>query len=101
MRPGRPDVICEHLKFRQQCSICTKPERATMNRPSADDIEMIFGMETKALLDVKKKLQIMGVEITDILTFLDRDKVQLFAEQQSEIIYLKKRIADIKKTVEG
>lgn len=68
------------------------------------EYEKIFGLSKKDLLSLKKKLTIMGLELKDILTFLDRDKVQLFAEQKGEIYMLKRDISlidsSLKKIIE-
>jgi len=64
-----------------------------------EQTERLFGMDTKGLLAVRKKLKILGIDINDVVTFLDRDKVQLFAEQQCEIKLLKERIEKIKNTI--
>lgn len=68
------------------------------------EYEKRFGLSRKDLLSLKKKLTIMGLELKDILTFLDRDKVQLFAEQKGEIYMLKREISlidsSLKKIIE-
>jgi len=61
-----------------------------------EHIEKIVGLQVNELLEIKRKLAFLGLELSDILEFLDRDKVVLFAEQQSEITYLKRKIQTIK-----
>ena len=60
--------------------------------------DRIFGMPAADLLEVRKKLTILGISTNELLSFLDRDKVQLFAEQQSKIKMLElklKKISDV------
>lgn len=61
--------------------------------------EMIFGLDTNELLNVKRKLDILGVELKDITEFLDRSEVQLFAEMKVEIKSLQKTISDARKVL--
>lgn len=61
--------------------------------------DMVLGLSTEDLLKVKEKLAVIGVEIKDIITFLDRDKVQLFAEQQRQIVALQQKLEAIKNVI--
>lgn len=61
--------------------------------------DMVLGLSTEDLLKIKEKLAVIGVEIKDIITFLDRDKVQLFAEQQRQIVALQQKLEAIKNVI--
>lgn len=63
--------------------------------------DKILGLELKDLSDIACKLDILGLTTADLLTFLDRDKVQLFAEQRSEIKQLERKLNRIDQIVGG
>lgn len=56
----------------------------------------IVGLEIEYLLEVKKKLEFLGIDIADILEFLDRDKVILFAEKERKIKELERKLEKTK-----
>jgi len=58
--------------------------------------DMIVGMSVDELIDVKHKLDIAGVELSDIKEFLDRDNIQLLAEMKSKIRILEKKLKDVR-----
>lgn len=57
--------------------------------------EMIYGLSTDDLLAVKRKLDMLGIGLGDLIEFLDRDKVQLFGELKSENRVLRSRLKGI------
>lgn len=59
-------------------------------------VELILGMEVKELIEVKHKLDVLGINIKDVKEFLDRDKSQLFAELKTEISMLKRKLHKIR-----
>ncbi len=61
------------------------------------DIESIVGLSVSELTEVRKKLQVAGLNLKDIQEFLDRDKVQLFAEMRQEIKALNRKLEEVRK----
>lgn len=61
----------------------------------------LFGLDLTELADVRRMLQVTGIDLCDLKEFLLTDKVQLFAKQQVEIKELNAKIdklrADISK----
>jgi len=53
---------------------------------------LIFGLKLEEITKIKHKLDLLDIDLSDLITFLDRDKVQLFAEQNSAIKELKESI---------
>jgi len=76
----------------------------------------VVGLSVEDLLKIKTKLndscqeipvglprgtsRIMNLDLKDLLSFLDRDKVQLFADMTSEIKILKDKLNNISKIAE-
>ena len=63
------------------------------------EIKSVFGIPVDDVLMVRKKLTVLGIEMKDVIEFLDRDKIQLFAEMKNKINNLERRIQNIKKEV--
>ena len=61
-----------------------------MNNPTH-----VVGLAIKDLIEVQKKLTTMRLDTKDLLEFLDRDKVQLFAEKVEEIKILRHKLDGI------
>lgn len=57
--------------------------------------EMIVGLSVETLLLIRNKLDNLGLDLEDILSFLDRNTIQLFAELRSENKSLKRIIDDV------
>lgn len=55
-------------------------------------MDKVFGLDTGELLDISHKLNTLGLDLKDLIEFLDRDKVQLFAELKGEIRTLRHHI---------
>jgi hypothetical protein len=68
-----------------------------------DDItykcQRILGFEIEELLEIKRKLLVLGIDLKDLTTFLDRDKVQLFAEMRLEIKILEQKLQTVRDAV--
>lgn len=62
-------------------------------------IDTVVGLSIPDLIEIQHKLQVMRLDTKDLLEFLDRDKVQLFAEKVNEIKTLKSKLADVAKIV--
>ena len=58
-------------------------------------IDSVVGLSISDLIDVSNKLDVLGITTKELLEFLDRDKVQLFAEQQEKIKRLEADISRI------
>ena len=58
-------------------------------------IDSVVGLSISDLIDVSNKLDVLGITTKELLEFLDRDKVQLFAEQQEKIKRLEANISRI------
>ncbi len=65
------------------------------------DNEKLFGLDVEQLLLVRKKLQVLGIDLVDIHDFLDRDAVQLQAQQAARVHALEKELDKIKITIAG
>jgi len=63
------------------------------------EIKSVFGIPVDDVLMVRQKLTVLGIEMEDVIEFLDRDKIQLFAEMKNKINHLERRIQNIKKEV--
>ena len=59
--------------------------------------EKFAGMNINELFKVREKLNIAGVELSDIHEFLDRDNVQLFAEMKNNIRQLERKLDEVRK----
>jgi len=64
-----------------------------------DRVESIVGLRVDDLLAISEKLAILGLDPTDILEFLDRDKVQLFAELKVQIACLEGKLGRIDRII--
>ena len=62
--------------------------------------EKLFGLDAEQVFEVRKKLDALGISIGDLLEFLDRDKLILFAELKVRIAYLEGQIARIREILE-
>ena len=63
------------------------------------EIKSVFGIPVDDVLMVRQKLTVLGIEMKDVIEFLDRDEIQLFAEMKNKINHLERRIRNIKKEV--
>jgi len=61
----------------------------------------VVGLSIQDLLDIRHKLDVLGISTSNLLEFLDMDKVQLFAEKERKIAHLERKIADAKKALGG
>jgi len=59
--------------------------------------EKFAGMNINELFEVREKLNIAGVELSDRHEFLDRDNVQLFAEMKNNIRQLERKLDEVRK----
>jgi len=59
-------------------------------------MDMVLGMSISELAEIREKLAIAGVELSDIKEFLDRDKTQLFAEMKAEIRHLNEKLKAVR-----
>jgi hypothetical protein len=62
-------------------------------------IDTVVGLSIPDLIEIQHKLEVMRLDTKDLLEFLDRDKVQLFAEKIDEIKTLKSKLKEVSKIV--
>ena len=58
------------------------------------------GLTEDELLDIREKLNNENLELKDLIEFIDRDKTQLFAEQQRKIKWFEFKVKAIKEATE-
>ena len=58
--------------------------------------DTILGLSLKDIVKIDRKLMVLGINLVDLLEFLDRDKVQLFAQMKWKIRMLEDIILNIK-----
>ena len=58
-------------------------------------IDYFLGVKAEDCIAIVEKLAVIGIDPHGLLEFLDRDKVQLFAEQELEIKQLKLKLFKI------
>jgi len=61
-------------------------------------VETVVGLSVEDLIDIGAKLQALGIGTSDLLEFLDRDKIQLFAEHVTRIKRLESKLSTITDT---
>lgn len=54
--------------------------------------DYVYGMSVSTLIEVRRKLQVIGIELEDLDIFLEKDSTQLLAAQKVEIARLNHRI---------
>ena len=59
------------------------------------EVDKVCGLSVNQLAEIKKKLAVLGLDLIDMIEFLDRDRVQLFAEQQTKIKRLESKLNKI------
>jgi len=59
-------------------------------------MDMVFGLDMKEILDIKQKLDILGINLKDLCNYMDRSEIQLFAEMKCEIKRLEKKLHDVR-----
>jgi len=59
--------------------------------------DTVAGLNIKELLEVRAKLDVLGIQLSDVKEFLDRDKTQLFSEMKNKIRVLEKKLEDVRK----
>lgn len=60
------------------------------------DPEYMVGLKIDDLLEVSKRLKILGLDIKDILEFLDRREVVILGEKERKIKHLQYQLRKIK-----
>ena len=60
------------------------------------DPEYLVGLKIDDLLEVSKRLKILGLDIKDILEFLDRREVVILGEKERKIKHLQYQLRKIK-----
>ena len=65
-------------------------------RESDNLVSHVCGLSVRELIEVKCKLECLGLDLSEIIEFLDRDKVQLFAELKSDINMLEKKLRQVR-----
>ena len=58
--------------------------------------DKVLGLKIVELAEVRKKLQVLGLDLIDVIEFLDRDNAQLFAEMKVKIKSQELKIQQIK-----
>ena len=59
----------------------------------------IFGMSVKQLLDMRRDMQVLGLDLSDLTDYLQKDKVQLHAAKCREIKQLQGKLNAVKQHV--
>lgn len=59
-------------------------------------MDTVLGLEISKLANIKRKLDALGINLDDLAEFLDRDKVQLFAEIKNDNRILLRKIEKVK-----
>ena len=72
-----------------------KNQRIT-NQPIEETLDTVLGLEISKLANIKRKLDALGINLDDLAEFLDRDKVQLFAEIKNDNRILLRKIEKVK-----
>ena len=73
---------------------------AIMDEQIPQECNMMLGLSLTELTKVRRKLDVLGLDLSDLIEFLDRDKVQLFYELKAEIRQLKYKLEKIAGVVE-
>jgi len=59
-------------------------------------VSELYGLNMDRIREIREKLDSLGLELEDIIEYMDRDKVILFAEMKSEIKRLNSKIEKVK-----